>query len=182
MVIVEGPDGSGKTHLVNRLSMALDIPIHPRACTSDNGIDPSTLREWVDRDLYHDHNKGRQIYDRHPLISEPIYGPIIRGQMAEGFADLEWLMLAVQTLRLNTSLMIFCLPPWETVESNVEFGHSPTTDHLKGVLKHNRALYEMYVHRAAIEASVGNVWVWNYTQDYSDLSFDKLAKIVGEIG
>lgn len=178
MVIVEGPDGSGKSTLVKRLAEELGIKVHPRACTSDNGIDPATLRDWVDRDLHPSSAGG--LYDRHPLISEPIYGPIIRGHMADGFQDLVWLGTAMTKFRINTDLLIFCLPPWPFVQTNVEHNHEGTTAHLQGVLKNSQALYEMYIHRAAIEADHDYVWVWDYTDHDRDEGFEDLVQIVGE--
>lgn len=179
MVIVEGPDGSGKSTLVQRLSEELKVEVRPRACTSDNGVDPATLREWVDQDLGGD---TQGLYDRHPLISEPIYGPIIRGRMAEGFADPEWLSMSLSMLRQRTSIFIFCLPPWPAVRHNVIINHKASTPHLKGVLKHSEALYEMYVHRAAVEAQLGFTWVWDYTHegDY-DMSFDRVLQLCREV-
>lgn len=177
MVIVEGPDGSGKSTLVRRLSEELSVPVHPRACTSDNGIDPATLRDWVDRDLHPSSEGG--LYDRHPLISEPIYGPIIRNFMADGFQDIEWLGTSMTKFRNRVKAMIFCLPPWPFVETNVTKHHEATTPHLEGVLKHSQGLYEMYLHRAALEASAMDyVWVWDYTAHDRDQSFELLLSIV----
>lgn len=170
MVIVEGPDGSGKSTLVSELVNALDLEVQPRACTSDNGVEVTTLRDWVDTDMSRPVLTD-MLYDRHPLISEPIYGPIIRGRMADGFDDPYWLMKNLILLDEKEPRFIFCLPPWSEVESNVEHNHRPTTDHLKGVLLKSRALYDQYVNRAAICATSsgkGSTVIWDYT-DPSDL-------------
>lgn len=163
MVIVEGPDGGGKTTLVTRLVEELGVQVMPRACTSDNGP-IAELWQWVDSDMARPaHDRG--LYDRHPLISEPIYGPLIRGYLPERFSDVEWLSNRLSMLRLKRPLIIFCLPPWPVVDLNVRSGHQPTTEHLRGVLQTSRQLYDLYVHRAAIAAGDGLTWVWDYTQD-----------------
>lgn len=165
MIVVEGPDGGGKTTLVDALCERYHVDVVPRACTSDNGVDPATLRAWVDKDLITAAEefdfKLRRLYDRHPLISEPIYGPLVRGRMADGFPDQEWLHSSM-TVFNNMTLVIFCLPPWEEVAENIEREHKPTTDHLRGVLNNARAIYELYVYIAA--GWQGHSIVWDYTR------------------
>jgi hypothetical protein len=176
MIIVEGPDGGGKTSLIGMLAERLSFEVMPRACTSDNGVDPGTLAEWVDRDLSLPvHHRG--FYDRHPLVSEPIYGPIIRGHMADGFSDVQWLSRSLATLRARDPFFIFCLPPVQNVLDNIALGHGHDTKHLRGVHTHGRALYEMYCMRAAQEAShpYSSVWLWNY-MEASEAQFEELVQ------
>lgn len=177
MLIVEGPDGGGKTSLITRMQERLGFEVMPRACTSDNGIDVKTLRDWVDRDLslpVHHHG----FYDRHPLISEPIYGPLIRGHMAEGFSDVQWLSQRLAMLRNRQPLYVFCLPPLEVVVENIHHTHDLSTKHLRGVHTHARALYELYILRAAIESATPycRVWTWDYTSPDADQDFENLVE------
>lgn len=178
MIIVEGPDGGGKTSLISELQKILGFEVMPRPCTSDNAVDPETLRDWVDKDLslpVHHHG----FYDRHPLVSEPIYGPIIRGRMAEGFNEVKWLKSRLRMLRARNPLYIFCLPPLEVVLKNITKGHDHSTKHLRGVHTHARALYEMYCAKAATEASNAyadsQVFIWDYTDP--DQDFDRLVQL-----
>lgn len=177
MIIVEGPDGGGKTSLITRLQDELHFQVQPRACTSDNGIDPGTLREWVDRDLSGIRNRG--FYDRHPLISEPIYGPLIRGRMADGFSEVSWMASRLNLFKMQQPLMIFCLPPFSEVQKNIEMSHEPTTKHLRGVRTHARALYELYCLRASQETSEASyaTIVWDYTHQHADIEFRAITSM-----
>jgi hypothetical protein len=175
MIIVEGPDGSGKTSLITMLAEKLDFEVMPRACTSDNGVDPATLKEWVNRDLSLPIHQPK-FYDRHPLISEPIYGPLIRGHMADGWTDVGWLASRLNILRIKEPFFIFCLPPMGAVLYNIAEEHGYETKHLRGIHTHGRALYEMYCMRAAQEISYPftQVWVWDYTTA-TEASFNTLV-------
>lgn len=165
MIIVEGPDGGGKTSLITMLAERLDFEVMPRPCTSDEGVDPETLCEWVDKDLSLPvHHQG--VYDRHPLISEPIYGPVVRGHMADGWNHLSWLSSRLNILRTRNPFYIFCLPPLGAVLYNIAEEHGYETKHLRGVHTHARAIYDMYCMRAAQEISqpFARVWIWDYTE------------------
>lgn len=163
MIIVEGPDGGGKTSLITMLAEQVEFEVMPRPCTSDNAVDPGTLADWVDADLSRPvHHRG--FYDRHPLVSEPIYGPLIRGRMADGFAEVPWLTSRLSMLRARNPFFIFCLPPLQAVLNNIAMGHGVHTPHLRGVHAMGQAIYEMYCMRAAQESShpYSSVWVWDF--------------------
>lgn len=180
MFIVEGPDGAGKTTLIRRLQEQLGFEVMPRPCTSDNGIDMTTLRQWVDEDLSRPlHYHG--FYDRYPLISEPIYGPLLRGRMADGFSDFHWMSDRLTMLTLRQPLIVFCLPPKQRVMDNVLDTHSQDdTEHLRGVIQHTEAIYEAYTFRAAAQSIMGDIWVWDYTKEDADMDFLHLTELVKE--
>ena len=146
MIIVEGPDGAGKTSLIDRLRLDLDFEVQPRPCTSEEGVDPSTLASWVEQDLK---TSSSGFYDRYPLISEPIYGPLIRGYMADKFDRVDWMSLQLSKLYLQTPFIIFCLPPLAEVLRNVDRTHGTETPHLRGVHEHAPAIWAGYQFRAA---------------------------------
>lgn len=166
-IIVEGPDGAGKTSLINRLHHVFPEVEHgPRACTSEGGP-IEDLMGWIDTDVMSDYTH-KVIYDRHPLISEPIYGPAIRG--SSKLSDFHWLNTRMSFFLRRNPLIIFCLPPWEEVKANVEKNHEPNTPHLRGVLRYSQAIYDMYVARAALNPAISQTWVWDYTSgDFSKL-------------
>lgn len=177
MFIVEGPDGAGKTTLIRRLQENIDFEVMPRPCTSDGGIDMTTLRQWVDEDLSLPmHHRG--FYDRYPLISEPIYGPLLRGRMADGFSDWKWMGHRLHMLTLRDPLIVFCLPPKQRVMDNVLDTHSQDdTEHLRGVIRHTEAIYEAYTFRAAQGSLTDNVWVWDYTAENANSDFIELLEL-----
>lgn len=180
MIIVEGPDGGGKTTLIDRLRKHLGVGVMPRPCSSDRGVDPSSLMAWVDRDLSGPVHE-RKIYDRHPLISEPIYGPLIRGDMAAGFTDLVWMSTRLEMLYTHEPLMIFCLPPLALVKANVMETHDTNTKHLQGVHARIEAIWNQYQFRCAQELTMKHdVYVWDYSLPTAERSFDDLVELAEE--
>jgi len=178
MLIVEGPDGGGKTTLITELQAQMDIAIMPKASRSDTGPDTRTLRKWVDQDLSTP-NHSPHLYDRYPLISEPIYGPLIRGHMADGFDDLQWFASRCEMIRQRSAAIVFCLPPFEVTHRNVMLNHDNSTKHMRGVRMKIRAIYEQYIVRCVLEAQAGTtVFVWDYTKEDAKRDFKDLMEIV----
>lgn len=162
MVIVEGPDGGGKTTLVDKLCGYFGTDVEERPCTSENGIDMASLKAWVERDMARPlHGPG--IYDRYPLFSEPIYGPLTRGRMADGFNDFSWLNRMNRMLMQRQPVVIWCLPPVNEVLENIERNHDGTTPHMAGVLRKARAIYDQYVQMTVTGHMLHFGFVWDYT-------------------
>lgn len=142
-IIVEGMDGTGKSNLVQAIMdshLSKRFALHARASTSKGGpVDD--LEGWVERDLA-TMGTGTQtyIYDRHPLISEPIYGPVCRGAMPGSFNSPQWLEARRQTLR-HWCVVIWCIPPWMTVKNNLV---DTAGNHMQGVMENARQLYYLY--------------------------------------
>lgn len=162
MIIVEGPDGAGKTTLIEQLKERYGLEVAPRVVTK--GAEAMTdLKVWVEENLA----QGFQyrIFDRHRLISEFIYGPLLRQQQQPGFTDLTWSWLQLEKLYGEIRpFIIYCLPPLETVAENVYL----SGDENKVVLDHIEAMYTAYVHRASLDLihNRGRVIVWDYTTDF----------------
>jgi hypothetical protein len=156
MIILEGPDGAGKTRLAQRLSGDLGLLIQPKVVdsTTQAMVD---LKLWVEQDLRQ--GLKARLYDRHRLISEPIYGPVVRGRMEPGFHDLRWLTTQQWMFELLRPLVIFCLPHIEVVRHNVEDDPENTT-----VAGQIDLIYWLY-HNAASRWPSGHRLVWDYTQD-----------------
>lgn len=161
MVIVEGPDGAGKTTLISRLQQDFLMPVAPRVVTKEaNAL--VNLVDWVEENLA----GGLQqvIYDRHRLISEPIYGPVLRQTMEPGFDDMEWLYAKQREIRELEPFVIFCLPPPDQVYQNVM-----DDEDNKVVQDHIKTIYWLYFHLASTWERCSSVW--DYTQgDYEWLT------------
>lgn len=126
MLIIEGPDGSGKTGLLGNLEWTLGLPAHKRAVTSDgvpvtkgmpNEARGSLLSTWAYNDVTTMPEQPMAIYDRHPLISEYIYGPIVRGSIDPNMLAPS-MHLLIRMMAKN-SLVIFCRPPNDQLVKNV---------------------------------------------------------------
>lgn len=97
ILILEGPDNSGKSTLAAHLSEALAIPI-----TSSEGPEkyPGEINERLRR--YHEDSRKLMIFDRHPAISQLIYGSFREGGAHGVDPDL------VQQLYNRDPLIIYC--------------------------------------------------------------------------
>lgn len=178
MIVVEGPDGAGKTTLIRRLLEDMDLHTTSRACTSEGGpVD--NLGHWVNKKFESNVPRGA-IIDRHPLISEPIYGPLIRGGYPDNYFEKpQWMTESMEKL-YEGNLIIYCLPPLKIVLDNIEKSHEGTTDHLKGVTSSARAIWSQYEARMAVDLAwersyrrdgLHHILVWDYTirGSYRDL-------------
>lgn len=148
-IILEGPDGGGKSTLGSILSSVLGMSIHPRASKSDSGP-VSNLAGWVE-DVDDTLKTGMPafasrapsrfyMFDRHPLISELIYAPSINRAMPEMFTYPWWVKKHQQTLFEHT-LVVFCLPSLTDVRENV---NRPDTVQMPGVVDHIAEIYQRY--------------------------------------
>lgn len=119
MIIFEGPDGAGKTTLLRRIANKYDLKIAPRVVAADTQpmVD---LRQWVEDNLAQDKYNPLTIFDRHRLISEPIYSLAIGGERDDRFWDLHWLRVSMDKFYDLEPLVVWCMPPLDTVEKNCE--------------------------------------------------------------
>lgn len=144
-LIVEGFDGTGKDTLIEAIrGLFPDHTLHPRASTSLGGP-VSELADWVDDDLAHLDRDDcpAYIYNRHPLISEPIYGPyreINRG-VAKRFDDPDWLANRRRIMAANSTLII-CEPHFSIVDATLK--RQGRQAHMPGVFENRLTLYTAY--------------------------------------
>lgn len=158
MIVVEGVDGSGKSTLINSLSYELKLKVHPRASSSVGGP-VKDIFGWAARDLDQWHQQSTpHIYDRHPLISEPIYGPVVRGHLDHRFSTPEG--RRIQQMFKELSLVILCKPPIQEVMSNIS---DPLHDQMDGVADHAAALYHLYAFW--VPTAHQNVAMYNYCDE-----------------
>lgn len=158
MIIVEGPDGAGKTTLIDRLAKELNLPVNPKLVNSDMSR-AQDMSVWVEGNV----GRGfqRLLFDRHCLISEGIYGTIARGRVDSKFDDPYW--LSTQTYRFYRGchpLIIYCLPPLDSVRRNVTSGEieQPTS-----VGKNIDMIYTAYATRAAVDIAHHDAVIYDYT-------------------
>lgn len=154
MIVVEGCDGTGKSSLVKLLSAQLNVPIHGRACTSQGGP-IKDLFEWAAQDVDTFHTQPCAVYDRHPFISEYIYGPIARGRIDSRFHGQQ--ARSITRKFAYNALVIYCDPGMKAVSSNIR--HT-SQNQMPGVNDNADAIYLSY-------ASLMHYWpgqkiVWDY--------------------
>lgn len=134
MIIVEGPDGAGKSTLVTHLEERLGITREPRA-VSAGAEKLKPIGQYISDEM--DRGFGLRIYDRFALISSPMYLSLPNPTFSEELLDLVWLEDAHRRFRKINPVIILCLPPFEVVKANLEKdaeGHYTTlSDHWQTV-------------------------------------------------
>ena len=103
LVIVEGPDFSGKTNLVN----ALVHDLNARSFKSDRPESMDEVHNWVETVRSQEQYGDFLICDRSPLISEPIYGDLLRKETILPWVEAQKLL---SSLVDSGILIIFCDP------------------------------------------------------------------------
>lgn len=173
MLIVEGPDGAGKTTLVRELAQALDWPIADKVVDSQTNA-LTDLRRWTEDNVA----SGWQeiIFDRHRLLSEPVYGPILKTSSTRPeLYDPTWQSRMYHLFFDDEPLVVYCLPPLEGVLSNLDGDENNQV-----IFGHADAIYRAYVAQFSMLNALG-LPVFQY--DYTTASpADVLHWIDGEIG
>ena len=170
MIIIEGMDGSGKTSLAQKLSFRLgNVPIK-RLVTSGGPTYYDLLVERTRATLTELRNQVTRnqrpvvIYDRFPLISEAVYGTILRGR--NSFGD-EWTTLINLLLALDP-VVIYCRPRIESILQNTR---ETADSQMEGVVSRARELVNAYdeliswLQVKAHRQGSGRILVYSYDTD-----------------
>lgn len=156
MIIIEGCDGTGKTTLIKGLVQDCRLEQHSRASDSIKGP-VSDLFAWAYRDVRSWSSYARpMIYDRHPFISEYIYGPMTRNTIPRSFINPG--SINIWREFVSRSLIIICQPPLSVVLDNLK-----AEDQMSGVLEHAEGIWSQY---AALERAIP-VLTYDYTQQHA---------------
>lgn len=175
MLIVEGPDGAGKSTLIDQLMERGGFDLYPRH--SDTHGPTTNLRTWVENLFFPmrpedngPHILQGKLFDRFPLISEPIYGSVLRRQLAPGFNDGHWLAQMWATLHWHKPMFVFCLPPLAIVEENIR-----KSLQISGLSWAIRPIYWQYHTMLALLQSKG---LMASLYDYTNRPFDDLCEVI----
>jgi predicted HAD superfamily Cof-like phosphohydrolase len=126
IIIVEGCDFTGKSTLINKLSKDLGL----LSLKAVRPIDSLAVSKWIEKVEYLSQEESI-ICDRSPLISEPIYGAIIRqNPVIESYS-------AGLLLKELCPIVIWCNPPFEHVQT-------VDNEQMTGVKENLEAIYSAY--------------------------------------
>ena len=130
LVIVEGPDGAGKSTLVRKLRD--EVPAYTWVCNSNGAKgDPSQVQLLQAAHALDSLSENCLVVaDRHPFISELVYGPLLRDVARHG------LKLNDVARRLSHALVLYCRPPIDTimVGAQVEEQFEGVRDNLRRII------------------------------------------------
>ena len=161
MIIVEGPDGSGKSTFIREFQAVTHLPVAPRVVSKDAQA-MVDLRTWVAENV----RAGWQetIFDRHRLISEPIYGPILRKQPEPGFSSLSWFYAMLEQFYACRPIIVYCLPPLDVVWKNVMSNDDNKIFHTNGLAL--QQIWLGYLNKVSTDFALRNyTYVYDYTAD-----------------
>jgi hypothetical protein len=158
MIVVEGPDGAGKTTLVKQLVEDFGLSLAPRVVSAqaERMVD---LKEWTEENL----RLGWQarVFDRFNLISDPIYRACLPTKTwDEQMYATGWWYDAITRFYALKPIIIYCLPPIETAVFNVQHG----VDDNSVVQEEIMSIYYSYVARSAIDMAHRNAYYFDYTR------------------
>jgi hypothetical protein len=163
MIVVEGPDGGGKTTFIDLLKEYVNLEVAPRVVSKDAEA-MVDLKLWVHENV----KKGFQelIFDRHRLISEPIYGPVLRNKLEPGFSDLSWFYAMLEEFYHCKPIIIYCLPPLQVVWDNVMNSDDNSIFHTNG--RALQQIWSSYLNKACTDMVLGrHIIIYDYTSDDS---------------
>lgn len=160
-LIIEGPDGSGKSTLDRQLREEFPQlePMRFVSSSREGPVDNLFQKVYEDTVLHHDSDPV--IYDRHPLISEYIYGPVCREYISDDFTSTAASNL--RSIMAKRSLVIMCQAPLEHLISSV----SDSRD-MPGVTQRIRTIEALY--RVSGLTWPGPVITYNFqdSRDYEE--------------
>lgn len=174
MIVVEGPDGAGKTTFVEKLAERLEMPVVEKAVGHEmEGL--TDIQTYVEKTLA----EGFQpkIFDRFALISGCIYDPVFTGMTGvnRDFRAFDWLTsMQNRFLEEIGPVIIWCLPPLQTMLDNLE------TDPLNSSVADQQkitTIYWLYHCRAALEPSP---ILYDYTTDNIIEVFEEIEMALEE--
>ena len=169
MIILEGPDGSGKTTLAKEISLRLKLPIiHSGGKPKDEYEAWSRHKETL-RSI---HERRIVIMDRVICISDYVYGRVLRGGSSMGPGHHQEL---AEVMRLP---IIYCRPPDQDIlelpEDHEVKGHE-TSDHVARVQSHQPQIVAEY-DQLMSSLLCRNRWQYNYRNPETGLFFAWLQR------
>ena len=154
-VIVEGPDGGGKSTLISSLMASEGLALAPKFSRSVEGPNQGHVIAAI-KDM-DDPLKG-YVYDRHPAISEPIYGTIVRKK-----DDYVPLAHYVDSW-LDRVYVVICLPPFKVAVENLN-----VEAQMPGVAENFPLIYGFYEYLLGINPSRFIHYDYTVTDSYNEL-------------
>lgn len=130
-IVLEGPDGGGKSTLAKFLSQALHRPIQ---ASEGPPKFPGEINQRIERYL----NYKDVIFDRHPVISQTVYTSIRASHKDNELPD----AVLVHEFYTKPNVFIYCRSTHLPIDHDVKEHDTP--EHLMQVQEHYTRLVDMY--------------------------------------
>lgn len=170
MIVLEGPDGAGKTTLANELSKKYKISIGERGTANRDLLYTVTRQDTYTALSEAVRGDGpMKVWDR-LYFSELIYHHVV-GRQCE-FSTIEQGFIERMIAAL-TCPIILCLPSFSTVRTNVVKDHQ-----MEGVLGNLEEIYNSYQGLLDSQRFPEHTIVYDYTKD--DGTLDTIDEIIEE--
>ncbi len=117
MIICEGPDLGGKSTVTKQLADYFGMKVYHA------GGPPKTQNEFVKRVFEMENYKDHMVFDRSPLISELVYGAIIRDRIIISPA---WIFTFIENI---SPLIIYCRPSIQHLTGHLHIIHNQSKDY-----------------------------------------------------
>ena len=159
VIVVEGPDGSGKTTLVKRImesKLGSELELMPRA-VSKEAKSLTKIDDYIEEEL--GKGFGMRLYDRFALISSPCYAMLPDRTFTGRMFDPVWLRAHFDKMYQVDPVIIMCLPSLDTVVGNTRIG-----DDNRVVQEDIEAIYINYLSYWAAQGSTNGTSMmrWDY--------------------
>jgi hypothetical protein len=159
IVILEGPDGAGKTVTAQRLADRLSLAYHHEGVPP-----PGDLLEHYGATL--DKLRGKDVVIDRFARGELVYGPIMRGRSR--LDDEAWHIMQ-RLYRAVNAVEVLCLPPYEVCHKNWSSGRP---EYVEKAWQYKNVYERFYVLR-------GDQFIYDYTNPGG---FEQLVKIISTVG
>lgn len=160
MIIVEGPDGSGKTILIKDVVKRLQLWVgtlsvkEPVKIVHSPGPLEEGLFEWAANALLL--VKEPVVFDRFPYFSDIVYGPTLRKRTLMTATGYQQLKTRLQELH---PLVVYCRPPMSTITEA-----SKVWKQMNGVSENLKKIVNNYDHQLLYWMSDFRVFHYDFTQ------------------
>lgn len=163
MIIVEGPDGTGKTVLAKQLAAVFGLEYRrPPTLSSTEGANDGVYQWWREQILLPAAETTNVIYDRCFFISDPIYR-LVSGKPP--LQDDSTIRHDLHRLLSHDPVVIFCHTDWEIAKANIDKEDRGKLSYMDD--EHARVVHWAYVTTSILwkEALWNEVTTYNYRDE-----------------
>lgn len=174
MIIIEGPDNAGKSTLASYIAHELGLEVYHA------GGPPASKKEIFGRAEFILNNHDKFIFDRTPMISEPVYCILRGGDNFFACQEADELYARLKALK---PIIIYCRPPDSVLMdmSNHQVKEHDSKEHVERVMANAERLMQRY------DLVMGSSllpphWTYDYTTQEHDVLIEVIRNEIQRLG